>query len=200
MGNKNCRHRPQDLLLLLLLLALSQKHRLDYLAFLGRQMTEVGHRRQRRSPTGRRHGGPTQAIVGRPTSVQTVRDASAAVTATVGAPCRRGHRARSDVAAVDGRRTVGERHSDDGGHNESMRQAAVVAGHVGVELLQQASDALPFPLLAQSPGCCCCSCYCVVNNTHRRRRRVQGPAAQYMERRTSQNVAGRSLSLVRLVH
>jgi len=38
-----------------------------------------------------------------------------------GRPTLHGHLARADVEAIEYRRTVGERQSDDGSHNESMR-------------------------------------------------------------------------------
>jgi len=67
-----------------------------------------------------------------PASVQTVRDATAAaLRSTLG-----GTGIYSGRTSLSSGTTVERRSDDDGGHNESMRQAAVVAGHVGVELLQ----------------------------------------------------------------
>jgi len=86
--------------------------------------------------------GPAQTNV--PLTVQTLRDATAAPRVDARRPTRHGHLAPADDAAVERRRTVAEQRSDDGGHNESMRQAAIVC----VELLPQpASIALLSPPL-----------------------------------------------------
>jgi len=130
---------PQYLLFLFFLLALPQKHRLDDLSLLCRQMAEVRHRWKRRSSSNRRHvsGTHPRRPMSRKRSDSSRRHSGGQVDAR-----RHGHLERTDKPAIGHRRTVGERRSDVGGHNESMRQAAVVAGHVGVELLQLANDAL----------------------------------------------------------